>query len=238
MSESLQGTPVTVKCRIGVDQIEDYASLHRFVDQVSSASPVRHFIIHARKCMLKGLNPHQNRTVPPLRYNFVYALKRDFSQLDFSINGGFQDPAEATEVLSHRGPAGEQVHGVMVGRAAFHMPWQTLARADTLVFGAERNAASCRRQVCACYICEAFCLSSAIGAWCMACSYAFDCRRKCAAHDVACHAGAARLLRVRRPHDWQVARERRRAQAPKRAWVGEAPAQSVPRRTGQQAMES
>jgi tRNA-dihydrouridine synthase A len=147
LAEAVNGTPVTVKCRIGVDDTDDYPSLHRFVRIVSTSAPVSHFIVHARKCLLKGLSPHQNRTVPPLRYSWAFALKRDFPGLDFTVNGGLQSPEEVVEVLQHRGEGGEQVQGVMIGRAAFHMPWRTLARADTLVFGADRNAATCRRQV-------------------------------------------------------------------------------------------
>lgn len=59
---------MTVKCRIGVDDVDDYDSVHSFVRIVATNSPVTHFIVHARKCLLKGLNPHQNRTIPPLRY--------------------------------------------------------------------------------------------------------------------------------------------------------------------------
>ena len=147
LGEAAAGTPVTVKCRIGVDDVDDYASLARFVDVVSSRAPVTHFIVHARKCLLKGLSPHQNRTVPPLHYHWVYALKRDFPAIDFTINGGLQSPHEAAEVLRYRGEHGERVQGVMVGRAAFHSPWQALACADSVVFGESHNAAVSRRQV-------------------------------------------------------------------------------------------
>jgi tRNA dihydrouridine synthase A len=157
LGEAVHPTPVTVKCRIGVDDIDDYGSLHRFIDIVSSRSPVRHFIVHARKCLLNGLSPHQNRTIPPLKYHWVLALKRDFPALDFTVNGGLQSPAEAVDVLAYRGPWRERVHGVMIGRAAYNSPWHTLACADTLVFGAARNPATCRRQV------RAQCLAAA---WC------------------------------------------------------------------------
>ena len=147
LASELAGTPVTVKCRIGVDDVDDYAALHRFVSVVAAASPVTHFVVHARKCLLSGLSPHQNRTVPPLRYHWPLALARDFPALRFTVNGGLQGPEEAVAVLAHRGAGGERLHGVMVGRAAFHMPWQALARADTLVFGAAHDAATSRRQV-------------------------------------------------------------------------------------------
>ncbi|KAL6764649.1 dihydrouridine synthase-domain-containing protein [Haematococcus lacustris] len=87
MAAAAQGTPVSVKCRLGVDQVDSYAAVHEFVRVVSSTAPVTHFIIHARKCFLKGLNPHQNRTVPPLRYSWVYGLKRDFPHLRFRRQG-------------------------------------------------------------------------------------------------------------------------------------------------------
>lgn len=142
--------PVTVKCRIGVDDIDDYASMCNFVRTVSECSPVTHFIVHSRKCFLKGLNPAQNRSVPPLHYSWVFALKRDFPHLNFSLNGGIQGPEEAREVLRHT-VEGARVHGVMIGRAAYNMPWQTLAQADTMIFGAAENAAQSRRQVLADY---------------------------------------------------------------------------------------
>lgn len=139
--------PVTVKCRIGVDDVDHYGALHAFVAAIAAGSPCRHFIVHSRKCLLGGLSPHQNRTVPPLRYGWLFALKRDFPHLEFSINGGLQSAQEAAEVLRHRGPGGEALHGVMIGRAAFNAPWTTLAQADTLIFGAAENGATCRRQV-------------------------------------------------------------------------------------------
>lgn len=161
LHEGLGGnTPVTVKCRIGVDAVDDYASLCDFVSAVSASSPCTHFIVHSRKCLLKGLNPSQNRTVPPLRYAWVFALRRDFPHLEFSLNGGIQSLEEVRDVLAHReGDAG--VHGVMVGRAAYHTPWQALAQADTLVFGAEVDVAKNRRQVRRCSLaCPGYCPSA------------------------------------------------------------------------------
>ena len=79
--------PVTVKCRLGVDSCDSYEELCDFVRVVSEGSGVRHFVLHSRKCLLKGLSPAQNRTVPPLRREWVYALKRDFPHLEFSLNG-------------------------------------------------------------------------------------------------------------------------------------------------------
>ncbi|KAG1670301.1 hypothetical protein FOA52_003651 [Chlamydomonas sp. UWO 241] len=75
IGDAAQGTPVTVKCRLGVDEADSYDALKAFVATVSDGSPVTHFIVHARKCFLSGLNPQQNRTVPPLRHEWVYSLK-------------------------------------------------------------------------------------------------------------------------------------------------------------------
>ncbi|KAK9818858.1 hypothetical protein WJX74_002305 [Apatococcus lobatus] len=94
-------TPLTIKCRLGVDSVDSYESLCRFVSIVSEKSGVTHFLIHARKCLLKGLNPHQNRTIPPLRYEWVWALKRDFPHLSFSLNGGVMGCYEAAAALRH-----------------------------------------------------------------------------------------------------------------------------------------
>ena len=81
--------PVTVKCRIGVDSNDSYPELVEFVKTVSQEAGVTKFIIHARKAFLKGLNPKDNRTIPPLNYQWVFDLKRDFPPLEFVINGGF-----------------------------------------------------------------------------------------------------------------------------------------------------
>ena len=101
IAEGCPNTPVTVKCRIGVDDVDSYSALCEFISVVAQNSPTKHFIIHARKCLLKGLSPAQNRTVPPLRYSWVYALRRDFPHLQFSLNGGIQGPEEAKQVLAH-----------------------------------------------------------------------------------------------------------------------------------------
>jgi tRNA-dihydrouridine synthase A len=101
MAEAVHPVPITVKCRIGVDDVDSYAALSYFIETVSSQSPVTHFVIHARKCLLKGLNPHQNRTVPPLRYEWIWALRRDFPGLEFSLNGGVVSLEEAGTVLGY-----------------------------------------------------------------------------------------------------------------------------------------
>lgn len=106
--------PVTIKTRIGVDDRDDYESLHHFV-QVNAQAGCRVFIIHARKAWLQGLSPKENRTVPPLRYETVYRLKKAFPDLSVVINGGIKTTADVKAHLSH-------VDGVMVGREAYHSP--------------------------------------------------------------------------------------------------------------------
>lgn len=118
--------PVTVKHRIGVDDMDDYADMLRFVDVVASAGCTR-FTVHARKAWLKGLSPKQNRTVPPLRYADVYRLKAERPDLEIEINGGVRT---LDETVAHL----EQVDAVMIGRAAYDNPW-LFADADARVFG-------------------------------------------------------------------------------------------------------
>jgi len=126
--------PVTVKCRLGVDEQEDYASLRDFVDALA-ARGVDTFVVHARKAWLQGLSPKENREVPPLRYEQVYRLKQERPQLTVVINGGI-DTLEA--VQSHL----RHVDGVMIGRAAYHTPW-LLHGLDRVLFASDRLP--CRR---------------------------------------------------------------------------------------------
>jgi len=107
--------PVTIKHRTGIDQIEDYEFLARFVDVVSRAGAST-FIVHARNAMLKGLSPKENREVPPLKHPYVYRLKQDFPQLEIVINGGITRRTQIDQQL-------ERVDGVMLGRAAYHDSW-------------------------------------------------------------------------------------------------------------------
>ena len=118
--------PVTVKHRIGIDERDSYAELLEFVDTVAAAGCER-FAVHARKAWLEGLDPKQNRTVPPLRYELVHALKQDRPQLTIEINGGLENLDACQRQL-------EQVDGVMVGRAAYAHPLQW-NRVDRDVFG-------------------------------------------------------------------------------------------------------
>lgn len=150
MQEAVPHIPVTVKCRLGVDETDSYGALCTFIRTVSEHSSVRHFIIHCRKCMLSGLNPAQNRTIPPLRREWAWALKRDFPHLQFSLNGVVQNCQEAAAIIDHCQDdveGGGGMHGVMIGRQAFYQTWDCLADADRSVFGASENPTLSRRQV-------------------------------------------------------------------------------------------
>ena len=117
--------PVTVKCRIGVDDQEPAEILPRFIELVAGAG-VRHFVIHARKAWLQGLSPKENREIPPLDYPLVLAMKQRFPELTICLNGGVQTLAEASALLA------QGLDGVMIGRAAYHDPGATLIGADAL----------------------------------------------------------------------------------------------------------
>ncbi len=119
--------PVTVKTRIGIDDMPDWQGLEQFVSRVADVGGSNVFIVHARKAWLEGLSPRENRDVPPLRYDIVYRLKQHFPQLTVVLNGGVSDLAQAGEHLRH-------VDGVMLGRAAYQNPW-LLATADAELFG-------------------------------------------------------------------------------------------------------
>lgn len=117
--------PVTVKCRIGVDDQDPEVVLPDFLEKVSGAG-VTHFIIHARKAWLKGLSPKENREIPPLNYDLVLRMKAAFPQLTICINGGITSLTQAQSLL-HQG-----LDGVMLGRAAYHDPASVLVGADAL----------------------------------------------------------------------------------------------------------
>ncbi|CAA3029887.1 tRNA-dihydrouridine(20 20a) synthase-like isoform X1 [Olea europaea subsp. europaea] len=122
--------PVSVKCRIGVDDHDSYNELCDFIYKVSSQSPTKHFIIHSRKALLNGISPAENRTIPPLKYEYYYALVRDFPDLRFTINGGINTVDEVNAAIK------EGAHGVMVGRSAYHNPWNLLGNVDSAIYGA------------------------------------------------------------------------------------------------------
>ena len=117
--------PVTVKCRIGVDDMDQNIHLDSFINEVSSAG-CNTFIIHARKAWLKGLSPKDNREIPPLNYERVYKLKNTFPDLKFIINGGIKSLHESSIHLQH-------VDGVMIGREAYENPL-LLAEVDSVIF--------------------------------------------------------------------------------------------------------
>ena len=131
------GVPVTVKCRIGIDDQDTEHELAHFVASVSQAG-CETFIVHARKAWLEGLSPKQNRDVPPLDYDQVFRLKNAHPELEICINGGIESLVEAEAHLAH-------VDGVMVGRAAYHNPY-LLAEVDARIFGDDTGAPS-REQV-------------------------------------------------------------------------------------------
>lgn len=118
--------PVTVKTRLGVDEHDRYEDLWEFA-AVVAAGGCRSFIIHARKAWLGGLSPKDNRRVPPLDYERVFRLKRDFPDLEVILNGGVTDLGQVRSLLS-------RVDGVMIGREAYHNPY-LLAEADCRIFG-------------------------------------------------------------------------------------------------------
>ena len=118
--------PVTVKCRLGVDDDHDWDRFLHFIDSVAAAG-CRMFVIHARNAWLQGLSPKENREVPPLRYDWAYRLKRERPHLQIVVNGGIATLDEATQHLAH-------ADGAMLGRAAYHDPY-LLHRLDAAWFG-------------------------------------------------------------------------------------------------------
>tara|TARA_B100001996_G_scaffold295357_1_gene235617 strand:- start:693 stop:1295 length:603 start_codon:yes stop_codon:yes gene_type:complete len=107
--------PVSIKCRLGVDNHESYEFLHNFISTVKD-SGTKIFVIHARNGILNGLSPRQNRNVPPLKYDYVYRLKDDFPELEIIINGGIKNLDDSKGHLN-------KVDGVMIGRAAYDNPF-------------------------------------------------------------------------------------------------------------------
>jgi tRNA-dihydrouridine synthase A len=108
--------PVTVKCRLGVDELEDYGVFRAFIDTVAAAG-CGVFVVHARKAWLQGLSPKENRDIPPLRYDWVYQLKRERPDLGIVLNGGLTTVEDSVAALA-------RVDGVMIGRAAYHEPYR------------------------------------------------------------------------------------------------------------------
>ena len=113
--QSTTNLPVTVKTRIGYDQVEDYEHLYNFIKLLKSTG-VKTFIIHARKAMLGKFTPKQNLNIPPLKYEMVYKLKEDFNELNIIINGGITSPDQIKDHI-------KKVDGVMIGRSIYHSPY-------------------------------------------------------------------------------------------------------------------
>jgi tRNA-dihydrouridine synthase A len=133
--KAVVAVPVTVKCRLGVDDQDPEAALDTMADAVAAAG-VDALVVHARKAWLAGLSPKENREVPPLDYDRVYRLKAARPRLTVVVNGGIADLDQAHAHLAH-------VDGAMLGRAAYREPWRLLA-VDPLVFGAPAPAPSAR----------------------------------------------------------------------------------------------
>lgn len=125
--------PVTVKHRIGIDRTEHYGFVRDFIGTLANVG-CKVFIVHARNAWLEGLSPKENREIPPLRYEVVYQLKKDFPDLTIVLNGGVKTSAEIEHHLTH-------VDGVMLGREAYHRPWW-LSEWDSMFFGEASNARS------------------------------------------------------------------------------------------------
>ena len=113
--QSVTNLPVTIKTRIGYDDVEDYENFYNFISKIKSTG-VKTFIIHARKAMLGKFTPKQNLNIPPLKYDYVYNLKKDFPNEEIIINGGITSTLEVKKHLS-------KTDGVMIGRAAYHTPY-------------------------------------------------------------------------------------------------------------------
>ena len=122
--------PVTIKCRIGIDDQDEYEDLQRFVTATQQAG-CKTYIVHARKAWLQGLSPKENRDIPPLNYDRVYQLKRELPELEIIINGGIKTLDECKSHLNH-------VDGVMMGREAYQNPF-ILADVDHLFFGTNKS---------------------------------------------------------------------------------------------------
>jgi len=128
--------PVTIKTRIGYDDVEDYENLYNFISILKSTG-VKTFIIHARKAILGKFTPKQNLNIPPLKYDYVYKLKNDFPNDEIIINGGI---TKVDEIQSHL----NKTDGVMIGRAAYHTPY-LLADIEREIF--ENNNIPSRQEV-------------------------------------------------------------------------------------------
>ena len=134
--------PVSIKCRLGIDDNESYDFLYNFISIVKE-SEINTFIIHARNGILKGLSPRQNRNVPPLKYDYVYRLKSDFPDLEIIINGGIKTIDDSRNHLMH-------VDGVMIGRAAYDNPF-ILSDLDSIFYN-EQSIQKSKKQILNTYL--------------------------------------------------------------------------------------
>ena len=134
--------PVSIKCRLGIDDNESYDFLYNFISIVKE-SEINTFIIHARNGILKGLSPRQNRSVPPLKYDYVYKLKNDFPDLEIIINGGIKTIDDSRNHLMH-------VDGVMIGRAAYDNPF-ILSDLDSIFYN-EQSIPKSKKQILNTYL--------------------------------------------------------------------------------------
>jgi tRNA-dihydrouridine synthase A len=136
--QAVVSIPVTVKSRIGIDDMDEYEDLSRFIRLVSEAG-CQHFIVHARKAWLQGLSPKENREIPPLKYERVYQLKQEFPNLHIAINGGIKSLSEAQEHLKY-------TDGVMMGREVYSNPY-LLTQVDDKIFGTGEGIVVTRDQL-------------------------------------------------------------------------------------------
>lgn len=136
--QNVTEVPITIKTRIGIDTHDSYEFLSEFIETVAEAG-CNFFIVHARKAILTGLSPKENRSVPPLDYERVYRLKRDYSQLTLILNGGITTVDHAMQHLEH-------VDGVMIGREAYQNPW-FLVELERVLGGERSTLPRDRRQV-------------------------------------------------------------------------------------------
>ena len=127
--QSATRLPITIKTRIGYDDVEDYENLHTFISTLKSTG-IKTFIIHARKAMLGKFTPKQNLNIPPLKYDYVYKLKEDFPNQEIIINGGI---TSVEDIKLHL----KKINGVMIGRAAYHTPY-LLADIEREIFKNEK----------------------------------------------------------------------------------------------------
>ncbi|WP_367670498.1 tRNA dihydrouridine(20/20a) synthase DusA [Sodalis-like secondary symbiont of Drepanosiphum platanoidis] len=121
--------PITIKTRIGFDNYDNYEFLYNFIKKISYFSKCNHFIIHARKALIKKFSPKKNRNIPKLNYSMVYNIKKDFPNTKITINGGINNINDAIMHLS-------KVDGVMIGRSAYHNP-KILIKADSILFNSK-----------------------------------------------------------------------------------------------------